>query len=357
VDAPLRFEPHLRPLVWGGRQMGEVLGRALPTAQAFGESWEISDHALHPSVVAEGPYCGQTLRQLMHQHRQALLGPAAGEYAAFPWLVKLLDAWDWLSVQVHPPEHLVGRLWPGENSKTEAWFVLAASPASRVYAGLLPGVDEARLRVALEAGRVADCLHSFVPRAGDCVFLPAGTVHAVGGGVLMAEVQQTSDATFRLFDWNRVDAQGQSRQLHVEEALASIDWSAGPVQPVHACGYPTSGSAAPAEPVRQELVRCKYFTLEYIRDGRPFTLGGGCLQVVVVLHGRAAVETPHGPMRLLAGDTLLLPAALEAIRCRPEGPVGLLLSRLPAWDCANLSGSSDSSRRAPCNTTPVPSTT
>jgi mannose-6-phosphate isomerase len=357
VDVPLRFVPFLRPLVWGGRQMGEVLGKPLPTDQAYGESWEVSDHALHASVVAEGPHEGQTLRQLMQHHRDALLGPAAVGAGDFPWLVKLLDAWDWLSVQVHPPEHLVGRLWPGENSKTEAWFILAAAPSSRIYTGLLPGVDEARLRAALRAGTVAECLHSFVPQPGDCVFLPAGTVHAVGGGVLLAEVQQSSDATFRLFDWDRVDVRGQSRALHVEEAIACIDWNAGPVHPVRASGYPAPGKPAPAEPVRQELVRCRYFVLEYLRGHRPFPVGGGgCLQVLVVLHGKAALETPQGQMPFRVGDTLLLPADMKSVYCRPEGPTGLLLSSLPSSNCAAICPS-DSPRRVPCNTTPAPSTT
>jgi mannose-6-phosphate isomerase len=330
VNAPLRFEPHLRPLVWGGRRLGEVLGKPLPTADPCGEAWEISDHASHASVVAEGPYQGQTLRRLMEHDATALLGRAAGAYAAFPWLVKLLDACDWLSVQVHPPEHMVGRLWPGENSKTEAWFVLAAAPTSRVYAGLLPGVDEPKLRAALKAGTVAECLHQFQPRPGDCVFLRSGTVHAVGGGVLMAEVQQTSDATFRLFDWNRTDAQGKSRKLHVEEALACIDWSAGPVHAVRAAGYPASGCVASPEPVRQELVRCRYFHLEYVRDAQPVVLGGsGRMQVVVALHGTATLQTVQGPMKMQPGDSLLLPADLERITCRPDGPFGVLLSTLP----------------------------
>ncbi len=332
MNFPLRFEPHLRPLVWGGRRLGEVLGKPLPTDAAYGEAWEISDHASHHSVVIGGPRRGHTLRRLMEEDRRALLGGAAETHAVFPWLVKLLDAWDWLSVQVHPPEQHVGRLWPGENSKTEAWFVLAAAPESRVYAGLLPGVDERKLRKALEAGTVAECLHQFRPRPGDCVFLPSGTVHAVGGGVLMAEVQQTSDATFRLFDWNRVDAQGRRRQLHVEQALACINWSAGPVHPLRAAGYPAEGEAS-SIPVRQELVRCSYFILDYVRDTRPFAVGGtGHMQVLMVLHGGGELQTDEGPVSLRPGDSLLLPAALEALECRPADTLGILLSTLPDPD-------------------------
>ena len=314
-----------------GRRLGEVLRKPLPAPGPYGEAWEVSDHALHQSVVADGLWAGRTLRDLMEHERATLLGAAADQHRVFPWLVKLLDAGDWLSVQVHPSEQDVRRLWPGEGSKTEAWFVLAAEPGSRVYAGLLPGVDERRLRAALEAGTVADCLHAFTPRPGDCLFLPAGTVHAVGGGVLMAEVQQTSDATFRLFDWNRRDAQGKARPLHVEEALACIDWQAGPRHPVRAVGYPGSGNeVSPTTAVRQALVRCPYFGLDYVRAATPFTLGGaGRLQAVVVLHGGGRLDGGAGQCRLAAGDAWLLPAALPALACHPVEPLALLLATLP----------------------------
>jgi mannose-6-phosphate isomerase len=322
---PLRFRPYLRPLVWGGRRLGEILGKPLPDEQVYAESWEISDHPSHRSVVAEGPLAGRTLRDLMEREPAALLGSAAGRYSLFPWLVKHIDANDWLSVQVHPDEEAVRRLWPGEGSKTEAWFVLDAAPTSRIYAGLKPGVDKKRLREALAAGTVADCLHPLQPQPGDCLFLPAGTVHAVGGGVLIAEVQQTSDATFRLFDWNRKDAQGRERPLHVEQALACIDWSRGPVTPVHANGYP-QGSSVSAEPVFQRLVTCRYFTLDYMRQTEPFSCGeGGRLQALLVAHGRGWLDQ----VELKIGDALVLPAALPARTCRPAGPLGLLLATLP----------------------------
>src|SRR5262245_25795845 len=234
---PLRFHTFLRPMVWGGRRLGALLGKELGPDALYGESWELSDHPLHRSVVAQGPLAGKTLRELMEADAAGLLGRAAKGHTTFPWLVKFLDAADWLSVQVHPDAEAVRRLWPGEGSKTEAWFVLEASPGSRIYAGLLPGVDEPSLRRALAAGAVTGCLHSFEPRPGDSVFLPAGTVHAVGGGVLLAELQQTSDATFRLFDWNRLDGSGQARLLHVEESLACIHWDQGPVRPVTAVGF------------------------------------------------------------------------------------------------------------------------
>jgi mannose-6-phosphate isomerase len=318
-------------MVWGGRRLGKILGKPLATEEPYGESWEVSDHALHGSVVAVGPQAGHTLRQLMDQERAALLGPAAERYAVFPWLIKFLDAQDWLSVQVHPDEKAVRQLWPGEGSKTEAWFVLDAEPESRIYAGLLPGMDEPRLRAALKAGTVAECLHHFKPQPGDCLFLPAGTVHAVGGGVLMAEVQQTSDATFRLFDWNRRDAQGNPRKLHIEEALACIDWSRGPVEPVPAVGFraASDGGHSPGR-WRQVLVQCPYFNLEYVRDQEPVACGGsGRLEALIVVQGQGSWTTAEGEAELRTGQTWVLPATMPRTWYRPESDLGLLLCTLP----------------------------
>jgi mannose-6-phosphate isomerase len=321
VNTPVRFEPFVRPMVWGGRRLGEVLGKPLATREPYGESWDLSDHSLHHSQTVGG----RSLRQLMEEKREGLLGNRASAYSQFPWLVKFLDAEDWLSVQVHPDEYAVRELWPGEGSKTEAWFILDAKPGSRIYAGLRPGVDERKLRAALDVASVTECLHSFEPRAGDCVYLKAGTVHAVGGGVLMAEVQQTSDATFRLFDWNRKDAQGKSRTLHIREALACIDWTRGPVEPVHAAGF-----ATPADKVskheRQHLIRCDYFELDYLQSREPMALGGeGRMQVFIALRGSGRL----GAEEIHAGQVWLLPASMPATPCTPHGVLGGLLSTLP----------------------------
>ncbi len=246
---PICFTPHLVPKVWGGRKLHTTLGKDLPDDSAYGESWDVSHHASHHSVVRDGELAGKTLHDLMSSHRQDLLGRHAKAHDVFPWLIKFLDCNDWLSVQVHPDEEKVKTLWPGEGSKTEAWFVVDAAPESRIYAGLLEGIDEAKLRAALQEGNVADCLYSFTPQAGDCVFLRAGTVHAVGGGVLMAEIQQTSDATFRLFDWNRVDAEGKSRTLHIEQSIAATHWDYGPVKPIAVSAFRDNSDASAQVPL------------------------------------------------------------------------------------------------------------
>lgn len=313
---PIRFHPWLRPLVWGGRRLAEVLRKELPTGEAYGESWEISDHPSHRSLVASGPLAGRSLRQLMEQDRTALLGPAAARQELFPWLIKYLDACDWLSVQVHPDEKAVGRLWPGERSKTEAWFVLEAAPESRIYAGLKPGVDEPTLRSALKAGTVAECLHSFRPRPGDCLFLPAGTIHAIGGGILLAEVQQTSDATFRLYDWDR------PRPLHIEEALACLNWQQGPVHPISTADEPRATCHKP-------LVRCSYFELDYLQQTMPSEIRGDRLQAILVVRGHGRIEGPTLGYEVQRGSTLLLPAECPGVTCLPREELGLLRVGLP----------------------------
>jgi mannose-6-phosphate isomerase len=325
-------------MVWGGRRLA-LLGKTLEGEGPYGESWELSDHPLHRSVVAEGPLAGQTLRALMEQEAAVLLGGAAAANPVFPWLVKFLDAQGWLSVQVHPDKDAVRRLWPGEGSKTEVWFVLHARPGSRIYAGLLAGTGERELRQALARGVVTECLHTFEPRPGNSVFLPAGTVHAVGGGVLLAEVQQTSDATFRLFDWNRRDAQGRMRPLHVEESLACIHWDQGPVHPVAAAGFQDSSRRGnSAESRRQALARCPYFHLDYFQSSQPFACGGeGRLQVMVVIQGSGLVAGDAEDCQLTAGQVWLLPAAMPRRWCRPTPSLAVLLATLPDNSTAPLS--------------------
>jgi mannose-6-phosphate isomerase len=183
-------------------------------------------------------------------------------------------------------------------------------------------VDERRLRDAVRDGTVAACLHPFTPQPGDCLFLPAGTVHAVGGGVLLAEVQQTSDATFRLYDWDRRDAHGQARPLHLEQALECIDWQRGPVRPVRATGFPGAADTGGW----QRLAACPYFLAEYVGRYKPFAVGGtGRLQVLLVLSGRGSLAGEG----LTVGDTLVLPASMAEAECVPEGPLAVLRATLP----------------------------
>jgi mannose-6-phosphate isomerase len=316
IDHPLRFEPFLRPMIWGGRRFARFLGKNLLTAELYGESWEVSDHPLHSSRLATASGFGVSLRQLMEQQYSELLGPAAGRFAVFPWLFKLLDANDWLSVQVHPNEEAARLLSGGELAKTEAWYILDATAEARIYAGLKQGLGLQQMRDAVQSGNVTACLHSFTPKVGDFIYLPAGTVHAVGGGVLFAEIQQTSDATFRLFDWNRVDAHGKPRPLHLDQAFASIHWDQGPIDPIAANGA-----------ARQHLVTCPYFEVERCRWTNSTSLGGaGRLQALVVTEGRGRFA--NGEF-FMPGDVWIFPAAMPSMALSLDSPLAGLVCSLP----------------------------
>jgi len=324
---PLVFEPYLRPQIWGHRRLGASFGKRLPAEGTFGETWEISAHPHHISRVAEGRWRGALLTDLCADRANEVFGVHLPTSTPFPLLVKLLDCHDLLSIQVHPTDQIAARLRPGEAGKTEAWVVLEAGPAARIYAGLLPGTTYADLQRHLADGTVDQCLHSFVPRAGACVFLAAGTVHAVGGGVVMAEVQQTSDATFRLFDWNRTGPDGRPRELHIEEALEAIDWSRGPVNPVP----PTLITGLPPGVHGEHLVTCPYFVMDQFRVaghwGLPFPER---LSIWMVLHGSAELADVTGEYRrhFQRGETVLVPASAPPLIWK-SGDAALLAVRLP----------------------------
>ena len=228
----------------------------------------LSAQPLHVSRVAEGPLQGSRLSDLWSSRAAQLAGQPHDPAGPFPLLIKFLDCRELLSIQVHPNDQIARDLGAGELGKSEAWVVLDAEPAARIYAGLRQGTTRDDVQRQLDCGTLAESLHELSPRKGDCLFLPAGVVHAVGGGVLLAEVQQSSDATFRLFDWNRLGADGKPRTLHRNEALRSIDWTAGPVTP--AVGSPLEGLAPGNR--GQRLVACPYFTLDRFTLASPWDL-------------------------------------------------------------------------------------
>ncbi len=310
----LKFIPILKRLRWGGRRLGDLLGKSIGPDADYAESWEICDHGIDQSVVADGPWSGWSLQRLVREQGIALLGRQAG-ILQFPLLIKFLDARDRLSVQVHPNDDQARRLDPGERGKTEAWVILEAGPESCVYAGLRPTVDESRLRRAAKQGSIADCLHRVPVTTGDCLFIPAGTVHAIGEGIVLAEVQQSSDVTYRLFDWNRTGSDGIPRPLHLEQALACIDFSRGPVNKI------TPVMAAKPGPHCEEIVKCRYFTIRRHTSAEPITISDDrrC-HVIMVLGGAlhyAGME-PEGRRTLAVGATALIPASALPLPLVPQ---------------------------------------
>lgn len=324
---PLIFEPYYRPQVWGGRRFAD-LGRALPSAGLFGECWDLSAHQHHVSRVTEGPWAGYLLTDLWREHASELAGTDIASDSEFPLLIKLLDCEQPLSVQVHPDDATADRLWPTESGKAEAWVVMDVAPSGRIYAGLKSGVTRSSLLRHLAAGTVVDCLHSFAPQPGDCILVKPGTVHAIANGVLLAEVQQTSDTTFRLFDWNRVGLDGHPRELHVDEALLAIDWSLGPVNPLRRRPSALGSSECSAE----RLVDCDYFCLDRYRSRSTFELPlTNQLSVWTVLSGSARLRQPATSFerQLNRGETVLIPATRDATSWEPQGEVELLGVTVP----------------------------
>jgi len=318
---PLRFEPLFRRYIWGGRRLETVLGKPLPPGDDYAESWEVVDHGQDQSVVAHGPLQGASLGDLVGERGEELLGGGAPR-GRFPLLFKFLDANRTLSVQVHPNDEQAAHLDPPDYGKTEAWVILAAEPGSVIYSGLKRGFDRPALEREIARGATELCLHKFEPKVGDCLFIPAGTVHALGGGLVVAEIQQSSDTTFRLYDWNRTGADGKPRALHVEQALEVIDFDAGPVPPVEP--QPTNSGHI----VR--LVSCDKFVMDRWRFDQPQTLEtSGGFHLLAVLAGAVELEADPSGQPLRAGQTTLAPAAIERLDLNPTEPTTLLDIYLP----------------------------
>ncbi len=325
----LRTEPFFRDYLWGGRKLESALGKPIPQDGVWAESWEMIDHPEHQSRVTNGEFAGNTLAEIAARNPQWIFGDGT-ELQALPLLFKYLDCQRVLSVQVHPDDEYARRLNPPDLGKTEAWYIVAAEPGAKLYAGLVPGVTPDQLRQAIVHGSLETCLHEIEPTAGDCVFIPAGTVHALGAGLLVAEIQQASNTTFRLFDWNRVGTDGNPRVLHVEQALEVIDFETGPrsiVKPL-----PT------AQPGRERLVDCEKFVLDRLTNSSDALLGGdGKFHLLSAPYGGVELswenQNPGSPTKHLetldVGQTALLPAAMPEARASLAAPAVLLDMYLP----------------------------
>jgi len=335
---PLRFAPIFQYRLWGGRRLAGLMRAPLPGTDPVGEAWLLSDRPDHQSRVAAGSLTGRTLGELVEEFPEAMLGALAHRFTRFPLLLKFLDARDVLSVQVHPSDEQTDCLPPGESGKTEAWVVLEAEPESRIYAGLRPGSTPEVLRRALGDGTVAARLAGFTPRVGDVVYLPAGTVHTLGGNIVAFEIQQNSDVTFRLYDWDRVDpTTGMPRDLQVDRALACIDFHQGALEPV----TPRPDGDLPA--TREPLLRCDHFSLWRIRAQLPVTVGAaGLPRILTCIAGAGHLDHAGSTYEIATGDVVLLPAAVGACLLHPSPDVTVLEAGLPEAGKAGGTGRTDS---------------
>ena len=300
---PLIFEPRFKERVWGGRRLETLYGKRLPPNVPIGESWEISDRPGDEGVIANGALAGRTLRWLMQEHERDVLGDATpADGRRFPLLCKILDARDTLSLQVHPPTRAKNLGEP----KTEMWYIADADPGAELFVGLKSGVTREAFERAIAVGHVADCVHRIDVRAGDTMFLPSGRVHAIGAGLVIFEIQQNSDTTFRVHDWDRVGLDGKPRQLHVTESLASIDFN--DFEPQLVKTEPTQTGTFEVS----VLVDHPLFKTHLVRADAAgkWRLRQSQLQVLACVSGSLSVRGAGTAETLRPGDFCLVPANL-----------------------------------------------
>lgn len=326
---PLKFKPRFVEKIWGGRKLQHVLSKELPPNTPVGESWELFDFP--PGIVdksadwvsseiATGPAQGRTLHWAVREWGPELYGSVSltGQHGQFPILIKFLDAREDLSVQVHPDQKYADAN-PGAHLKTEAWYVLQSDPGARLLNGLKPGVTRDVFEQAIRAGDVENVVNAVPAKPGDCFYLPSGTVHALGAGILVAEIQTPSDTTFRVFDFDRTDpSTGKPRQLHVEQALACIDFSARPA-PVRSVDDPTSLVDSPFFRLRRQTVGAGN-EIAYER-GRP--------RVLIITEGVAITSAGDTLIPAKAGEVILLPAEGRNLSVRTAAGCALLDVEFP----------------------------
>lgn len=315
----LHFAPAFMERIWGGRRLADTLGFAIPSRTNVGEAWLLADHPVHESLVADGPLAGMTLRDLMLGDAEGLIGTAApAADGRFPLLLKILDARDDLSVQVHPDDALARELGEPDGGKTEMWHVWDALPGSRLVCGLAPGVTRETLGRAIADDAIEDMLCSLPVAPGDSVFVPAGTVHAIGAGVLLSEIQQNSDITYRLYDYGRRDAEGNLRELHVEKSLRAVSFAPHPgvTRPVF------NGDAA-------LLAECPYFACLLVEPAPVYVHDAAARSFAILLakEDGAVLRTSRGETSLPRAHATLVPAHVDAFEI--AGPSPVLLHYVP----------------------------
>src|SRR5437870_3801467 len=298
ISAPLTFRPIFMERIWGGRKLAELFGKKLPANKRIGESWEIVDRPEAQSVVARGPLKGKTLHELWKEGRSLIFGEVPNA-PRFPLLIKLLDAHEKLSLQVHPPEQVARKL--GGEPKTEFWYVAAADPGAELLLGFCKPSTRVQFENALREGTAADYVHKIRVKPSDAAFLPAGRLHAVSAGNLLIEVQQNSDTTYRVFDWNRRDDSGQPRQLHIKQAMASIDFKDVTPKLVRPKGETL---------VRHELFEVQKWNLDSPREATP----RGQFAVVCCVTGKLRCAD----VDLAPGEFFLVPARLQDRQLQPR---------------------------------------
>lgn len=313
----LQFEDAYFERIWGGNKLQTLFNKAIPP-KPIGEAWLVSDHPVHESVITNGPLAGQTLREIIQRDSQAVLGarPQLTHSGRFPLLLKILDAAQVLSVQVHPDDACAERLGEPDVGKTEMWHVLQADPGSELICGLDTSVTPDNVRSAIEQNTLENLMNRYPVHEGTSILLPAGTIHAIGAGIVLAEIQQNSDLTYRLYDWGRLDDSGQPRQLHIDKAMEAIQFH-----------FQHNGPATPLDlphpdAHRTVLAACTYFATELwqveaavqrVTDGQTF-------HILLAIEGNLTASADDGAQAYLApGQAVLVPGQHEGFTVTGNG--------------------------------------
>jgi len=294
---PLKFKPIYKELLWGGHKLRNILGKDFPADKKIGESWELADLPNDKTVIANGEFAGKTISELLQKYSEQIT-ERKNYQPPFGLLIKFIDAADILSVQVHPDKNAVKKLRTG-NPKTECWYIIGCEPNSCIYKGLKAGITKEQFAQSIKDGTSAELLNKVPVKPGQCHFLPAGTVHAIGAGILLAEIHTPSDTTFRVFDWNRLQ-NGKPRQLHIEQALESINFD----QKADELTITTKGRL-----VDTEFFKIDKITAQADTSGK---ITKGIMKVIIIINGSGRIISKDSQaVDFAKGQTILLPAAVE----------------------------------------------
>ncbi len=310
---PLLLDPPLKVKVWGGRKLETRMGKTLPDSQPYGEAWEMHDTA----TVRNGMLAGHSLSAVLVEYGQDLVGPGNDPAEGLPLLAKILDASDWLSVQVHPDDAQARQLEGEPRGKTEAWYVIAADPGAKLVIGVQPGTTPAQMAEAIESNELEPLLAYADVVPGDVLYIRAGTIHALGPGLLIYEIQQSSDTTYRLYDWGRMGLDGKPREMHIDKGTQVANLETLP---------PIIHTAQnPAQTV--DIVREQYFTTLLYQlnsvNGMAVRLdtGGRRFHILTCIDGAVEIQTSSESLMLHKGYTALIPAALGSYRLEGQARV------------------------------------
>lgn len=325
---PLKLRPILRPMIWGGKKLSEFFSKSFPIEEKIGESWEIADYGSYVSIVRNGSYQGRLIDEIIVEFGTELYGSnlRKEQFKRFPLLVKFIDASDKLSLQVHPDDSYGAIHEGGELGKTEMWYIISVEPGAKLACGTLPGTDLNIFMELLNSGNIEKCLNQIEIKPGDAIFIPAGCPHALGAGIVVWEIQETSDLTYRIFDWDRVGVDGKPRPLHINKAfdVLRFDLAKSPLI--------DQLSVNIADNLVRYLAICRYFVTEFLNIYKSFledTLGES-FHILTAIEGKG--EIIYGPdesVVVVKGETVLVPASIGKYFIEPEDTFSMLKAYAP----------------------------